>query len=124
MLEILISSSALIVVLVLLRVILRGRISARVQYALWGLVALRLLVPVSLFSAPVSASAVAAPLEKQIVAYSDERRVTVEYPVTMGREPVTGETITAVARDSVEPLDMLAAWARNEAALYQPPLGA
>lgn len=107
MLEILIGSSVLIVVLALLRVILRGCISARVQYALWGLVALRLLVPVSLFSAPVSASAVAAPIEKQIVAYSDERRVTVEYPVTMGRAPDTGEVVQAVARDSVEPLDVL-----------------
>lgn len=107
MLEILIGSSALIVALALLRVILRGRISARVQYALWGLVALRLLVPVSLFSAPVSASAVAAPIEKQIVAYSSERAVTVEYPVTMGRAPDTGEVVQAVARDSVEPLDVL-----------------
>ncbi len=107
MLEILISSSVLIVVLTLLRVILRGRIRARVQYALWVLVALRLLVPVSLFSAPVSAAAVAAPLEKQIEAYSSERRVTVEYPVTMGRAPDTGEVVHAVARDSVEPLDVL-----------------
>lgn len=107
MLEILISSSVLIVVLALLRVLLRGRISARVQYALWGLVALRLLVPVSLFSAPVSAAAVAAPIEKQIVAYSSERAVTVEYPVTMGRAPDTGVMVQAVAHDSVEPLDVL-----------------
>lgn len=47
MLEILISSSVLILVLVMLRLALRGRISARLQYALWLLVLVRLLVPAS-----------------------------------------------------------------------------
>ena len=52
--ELLITSSVLICVIVLLRRALRGRISLRLQYALWLLVAVRLLVPVSLFSSPVS----------------------------------------------------------------------
>ncbi len=42
-----ISSSALILVLIALRYITRGRISPRLQYALWALVLVRLLVPVS-----------------------------------------------------------------------------
>lgn len=46
--DVLISSSVLILALCALRALLRGRISPRVQYALWLLVALRLLLPVSL----------------------------------------------------------------------------
>ena len=42
-----ITSSILIVGVIILRRILRGRISLRLQYALWGLVLLRLLLPVS-----------------------------------------------------------------------------
>ncbi len=44
----LISSSALILALTVLRLLFRGRISRRFQYALWGLVLLRLALPVSL----------------------------------------------------------------------------
>lgn len=53
-LEVLVSSAVLIAALAALRFLLRGKISARVQYALWLLAALRLLMPVSLFSSPVS----------------------------------------------------------------------
>jgi beta-lactamase regulating signal transducer with metallopeptidase domain len=42
-----VSSSVLIVFLLLVRLVFRKRISPRLQYALWLLVALRLLVPVS-----------------------------------------------------------------------------
>lgn len=49
MAEVMITSSFLIVVLVLLRRIWRTKISRRLQYALWLLVAVRLLVPVPLF---------------------------------------------------------------------------
>jgi len=45
--EILLTSSVLILALLLLRLLFRKTISRQVQYALWGLVALRLLVPVS-----------------------------------------------------------------------------
>ena len=45
---ILITSSILILVLIVLRYLLRGRISPQLQYALWLLVALRLLTPISL----------------------------------------------------------------------------
>ena len=54
MTELLITSSILILAIVLLRLVLRGRISLRIQYALWALVALRLLLPVSLFASPIS----------------------------------------------------------------------
>ncbi|MDO4315454.1 MAG: M56 family metallopeptidase [Oscillospiraceae bacterium] len=46
--DILVTSSVLILVLLILRQVFRKTISRRVQYALWGLVLVRLLVPVSL----------------------------------------------------------------------------
>lgn len=45
--EIIITSSVLILCIMLIRVIFRGKISSRLQYALWLLVALRLMIPVS-----------------------------------------------------------------------------
>ena len=65
MLEILISSSVLILVLVILRLALRDKISARLQYALWLLVLVRLLVPVSFFHSPVSVAEAAAPVTER-----------------------------------------------------------
>ena len=52
--EVLLTSSVLILVLAALRRIMRGRISLRLQYALWLLVAVRLLVPVQLGHSPIS----------------------------------------------------------------------
>lgn len=54
MLEILVSSTVLILALAALRFFLRGKINPRLQYALWLLAALRLLLPVSLVKSPVS----------------------------------------------------------------------
>lgn len=62
--EIILTSSALILVIALLRRVLRGRISPRVQYALWLLAALRLLIPGTLFPAPVSVVGAAAELRE------------------------------------------------------------
>lgn len=47
MVEWIVSSTVLIVVVILLRFALKGKISLRLQYALWTLVVVRLLVPVS-----------------------------------------------------------------------------
>ncbi len=106
MLEILISSSVLIAVLALLRRFLRGRISARLQYALWALVLLRLLVPVTLFESRVSVAAAAQPIAAQVQEYSAQRAQTVYIPVDMGENPQTGEPMEAVGRTFVEPLDV------------------
>lgn len=54
MIEIIITSSALILIIIALRYLLRGKISSRLQYALWALIAVRLLFPFSLFESPVS----------------------------------------------------------------------
>lgn len=53
------SSSVLIAALLLLRQLLKGRLDPRLTYALWLLCALRVLIPVSLFSAPVTVSGLA-----------------------------------------------------------------
>ena len=47
MLSWILSSSVLILIVVVLRYLLKGKISLRLQYALWGLVLLRLLLPIS-----------------------------------------------------------------------------
>lgn len=54
MIETVITSSVLLLIVVILRQLLRGRISSRLQYALWLLVAVRLLLPFSLFESPIS----------------------------------------------------------------------
>ena len=54
MIEWIVSSAALLAVLILLRQVLKGKIGLRLQYALWGLALLRLLVPVSFGSTAVS----------------------------------------------------------------------
>ena len=54
MTECVITSSVLIVVVLVVRSLFRGKISRRLHYALWGLVLLRLLLPFSLFDSPIS----------------------------------------------------------------------
>lgn len=52
--EWILSSSILILVVIGLRTVLRGKISLRLQYALWALVLLRLLIPVNFGSTDIS----------------------------------------------------------------------
>lgn len=54
MIECIITSSMLIAVVIALRFLFRKMISRRLQYALWGLVLLRLLMPFPLFGSPFS----------------------------------------------------------------------
>ena len=54
MAEILLTSAVLICAVVLIRGVFKRRISRRFQYALWSLVALRLLIPFSLFASHIS----------------------------------------------------------------------
>ena len=59
--EILLTSSALILALLILRQVFRNRISRRAQDALWLLVLVRLLVPVNLPAADFSLLTAAEP---------------------------------------------------------------
>lgn len=72
--EILITSSVLILALLLLRQLFRGVLSRRFQYALWALVLVRLLVPVSLLPATDFSVLTAAKPVEQAVA----ERVTLD----------------------------------------------
>ena len=54
MIEWIITSCALIVIVLLLRLLLKGKISLRLQYGLWLLVLIRLLIPVNFLSSPIS----------------------------------------------------------------------
>lgn len=60
-----VSSCVLILAVVGIRYLFRGRVSARVQYALWGLVLLRLLNPVSIGSSSASAANLPQVIGKQ-----------------------------------------------------------
>ena len=54
MIEWIVTSSALILLVLLLRAVIKDRVSPRLRYALWALVLLRLLIPVSLWESPAS----------------------------------------------------------------------
>ena len=56
MVEWIVSSSVLIAVVILLRFVLKGKLSLRLQYALWAVVLARLLVPVSIGDTAMSVS--------------------------------------------------------------------
>ena len=77
MTEVLVSSTVLILALAALRWLLRGKIDPRLQYALWLLAALRLLLPVPLVSSPVSVMNAAAdvPAAVQRLTAPEDRRV-------------------------------------------------
>jgi len=64
--EVLITSSVLILALLILRKLFRRTLSRRVQYALWGLVLVRLLVPVSLPPVHFSVLTAARPVERTV----------------------------------------------------------
>ena len=74
MLEWIVTSSLLILVVLVLRLLLRNRLSGRVRYALWAVVLLRLLIPVQLFTAPVS---VGEYLSQPDAAAQEERTIYV-----------------------------------------------
>ncbi|HNX14042.1 MAG TPA: M56 family metallopeptidase [Oscillospiraceae bacterium] len=75
MTELLITSSILIIIVAVLRFTLKNKLSRRIRYALWGLVVLRLLLPFSLFTSPISA------VDKKTVASVNNAAQSVRVPV-------------------------------------------
>lgn len=61
MIEWVVTSSLMILIVTALRFLFRGKISRRLQYALWGLVLLKLLIPYPLFGSPISVMNVIQP---------------------------------------------------------------
>lgn len=78
MTEWIITSSATILIMLLLRAVFRKRISARLQYTLWSLVLLRLLIPFSLSSTPISIMNFVVPAEQAAVSVPESTPSTVE----------------------------------------------
>lgn len=84
--EVVLTSSVLILALLLLRQAFREKISRRVQYALWGLVLVRLLVPVSLPALDWSLLTVAEPVGETITARLEGAAIPM--PVFSGGQPM------------------------------------
>ena len=83
MIDLLISSTVLIIAVVVLRWLFKNRISRRLQYALWLIVAIRLVLPIQLGTSPISIDRVNT--EKLETAITN----TV-------REPVSGPSYTVI----------------------------
>lgn len=94
---VLISSSALILALTLLRFLFRGRISRRFQYALWGLVLLRLALPVSLPEARFSVLTGARRLAETSISE------TVKSPARAAPLPAVSANAAGTARMDITP---------------------
>jgi len=79
MTEWILSSSILILIVILLRFCLKGRISLRLQYAIWGLVLARLLIPVSFGSTRISVVNLADAVQSQpaVQAITDVGKVNI-----------------------------------------------
>ena len=98
MAETLISSSVLIAVLAVLRRVLKGRLRPGLQYALWLLVLIRLLVPVDVYVvSPVSVASAAAPAVERVAQMAAEpaysyivpaQRVTATEEATPVQRPI------------------------------------
>ena len=93
--DVLLTSSVLIAALLILRLLFRRAISRRVQYALWLLVAVRLLIPASLPAADFSVLTAAEPVSRQITAPSlyiepvrQISRFRIKHPQTMVKLPL------------------------------------
>ncbi|MBP3660639.1 MAG: M56 family metallopeptidase [Oscillospiraceae bacterium] len=82
--EWILSSSLLIAAVLAVRFLLRGRISLRLQYALWAVVLVRLLLPVQLFTSSFGAGSIAKEVDiaepvRQVYASANEERYEQEY---------------------------------------------
>lgn len=77
-----ITSSVLIAVVLILRLCLKGRISLRLQYGLWALVLVRLLLPISFGHTPVSVlnAVEEAPLNQVVTFVGDGPDLAVAEP--------------------------------------------
>lgn len=80
------SSAVLAALFIVLRYVLRGRIGLRLQYALWGLLLLRFLVPVSIGSSTISIINALPEQNKPVVTPT---------PVSVSRNPTKEEFAAA-----------------------------
>ena len=95
--EILLTSSVLILGLLILRRAFREKISRRVQYALWALVLVRLLTPVSLPPLDISVLTMAEPARETISARLEAPAAPAAGPASQTFGPVSGAEEPAVS---------------------------
>lgn len=100
--EILLTSSALILALLVLRRIFRDRISCRVRYALWALVLARLLVPVSLPAADFSVLSVSQPARSEAAARLEENDV---YVLPLREDPISYASVVPPRWTDILPIE-------------------
>lgn len=84
MMEWILSSSALILALLVIRAVLGRRVSARLRYGLWLVVLLRLLAPVQLFTLPMAAPELPKAIEEESIYILPTERVRVEDADSIG----------------------------------------
>lgn len=95
--EVILTASVLILALILFRFLFRSAIPRRVQYALWALVLVRLLVPVQLPALPVvSVLDVSQQAGQQLTAVLER---PVEVPTQPAAEPIPDNTQTQVIQN-------------------------
>ena len=92
MIEWIITSSLLILLLALLRRLLKGRLSPLLQYALWGIVLLRLLIPFSLFESSFSVMNVLGTLRSVEIVQTAEELDSYEDIVHGVHPPLSAES--------------------------------
>ena len=114
--EWIISSSVLIAAVLLGRFLLRGKISLRLQYALWAVVLLRLLLPVQIFTSDFGTGTIAKEVDisapvRQVYVSANEHRYEREYDeayqkvvaeYTAQSRPITADTIKQEAYTMVQ----------------------
>ena len=111
MLEIIVTSSILIGALILLRRLWKNKISSRLQYALWLLVVLRLLAPVTVFPNPLN---VMNFLRSAVAAGEAPERSVDGYRIFYRAEAFRGEKETGTDGGSLTEEEIDGLWARGE----------
>ena len=89
MTEWILSSSILILIVIALRTVFKGKISLRLQYAIWGLVLLRLLIPVSFGSTDFSVANLTVKTEAPSIVIQSAKpgdHLQVDHPVQHPQE--------------------------------------
>lgn len=96
--EVLITSSVLILALLLLR-LLGKRVSARLRYALWGLVLVRLFLPAGLLTSPASVmnAVESPPLSSSLVLPTPQPTLSPTVSVPLPVQPAASEAPSAPA---------------------------
>ena len=95
MTEWILSSSILVLIVITLRVALKGRIRLKLQYALWGLVLLRLVLPFSIGSTAISVANITTQPKSTVAVQTEKPHadIAVQLPQTQPGEMPTNDSL-------------------------------